>query len=221
MKTSPILDKPSLIAQFKDFILKKSHPCIMAQTVFKMDEYSIKEYNSLGSKETAAEILKDLRNYIDKYDFTSNNFETFIAIFPSENFEDEITFEKALWSQLKTINELDSTPWDSSVANDPTSTKFSFSILGTAFYIVGLHPNSSRKARQAPYPALVFNLHLQFEKLREMGTYQRVKNRIRKRDIKLQGSVNPVLKDFGEASEALQYSGRNVGENWKCPFHQN
>jgi FPC/CPF motif-containing protein YcgG len=27
-----------------------------------------------------------------------------------------------------------------------------------------------------------------------------------------------MLEDFGENSEARQYSGRKVGEEWKCPF---
>jgi FPC/CPF motif-containing protein YcgG len=35
----------------------------------------------------------------------------------------------------------------------------------------------------------------------------------------LQGTVNPMLAEFGEQSEARQYSGRDVGEIWKCPFH--
>lgn len=51
-----------------------------------------------------------------------------------------------------------------------------------------------------------------------MGKYTTVKKRIRKRDKKLQGTINPVLKDFGKDSEAKQYSGRSVGNDWKCPF---
>jgi FPC/CPF motif-containing protein YcgG len=66
---------------------------------------------------------------------------------------------------------------------------------------------------------MIFNLHWQFEKLRDMGVYQRVKKRIRKADEKLQGSINPMLDDFGDSSEARQYSGRAVDSNWKCPFH--
>ncbi|MNR56963.1 YqcI/YcgG family protein [compost metagenome] len=42
---------------------------------------------------------------------------------------------------------------------------------------------------------------------------------IRTRDIALQGSINPVLARFGEASEARQYSGRAVEADWQCPFH--
>jgi FPC/CPF motif-containing protein YcgG len=42
---------------------------------------------------------------------------------------------------------------------------------------------------------------------------------IRARDMKLQGTLNPNLSDFGKQSEARQYSGRAVEQNWKCPFH--
>ena len=75
-------------------------------------------------------------------------------------------------------------------------------------------------ARQSPFPAIVFNLHWQFEKLREMGNYQVVRDRIRQRDEELQGTINPMMEDFGEGSEAKQYSGRKVGKEWKCPFHK-
>ena len=105
------------------------------------------------------------------------------------------------------------------MSDDPKDENFSFSIAGKAFYVVGLHPNSSRKARQSPYTTLTFNLHWQFEKLREMGTYQKVRDRIRDRDVALQGSINPMLEDFGNNSEAKQYSGRKVDKEWKCPFH--
>ena len=204
--------------RFKEFIIKNNHPCIMAQTVFKMDEVTIKNYDALGTRETAQGILKDLEAYLKRYSFASNSFETFIATFPTEEIANELAFEKKLWQQLTYIHTEDTKAWDPTVDKDPESANFSFSILGKAFYIVGLHPNSSRKARQSPYPSLVFNLHHQFEKLREMGTYKKVRNRIRRRDKKLQGTTNPVLADFGDASEALQYSGRNVGKGWECPF---
>lgn len=191
----------------------------MAQTVFKMDQYTIRDYEQMGSAEAASAILKDLQVYLENYNFESKNFETFIATFPNDNFGDEQAFEDALWKQLQQIHELDTVEWDAAVDSNPESSNFSFSILGHAFYIVGMHPESSRIARRAPYPTLVFNLHSQFEDLREMGTYKRVRNRIRKRDKKLQSSINPVLRDFGEASEALQYSGKNNEGNWKCPFH--
>jgi FPC/CPF motif-containing protein YcgG len=41
---------------------------------------------------------------------------------------------------------------------------------------------------------------------------------IRHRDIALQGSTNPMLTDFGEQSEARQYSGRAVDDDWVPPL---
>jgi FPC/CPF motif-containing protein YcgG len=64
----------------------------------------------------------------------------------------------------------------------------------------------------------VFNLHDQFERLREEGRYERMRERIIERDVAIAGSVNPMLARHGEASEARQYSGRKVSENWTCPF---
>lgn len=41
---------------------------------------------------------------------------------------------------------------------------------------------------------------------------------IRAREIDFEGSVNPMLSDFGQQSEARQYSGRAVEDNWEAPF---
>lgn len=205
-------------AEFEDFILVKDHPCLMAQTVFSMDKVDFHEYDNFGSRETAKAILADLKNYIAAYDFESNDFLTFLAAFKGKQDYSEEEFEKTLWDQLQHLHEIDNAPWDEAVSPDPENKNFSFSLGGKAFYIVGLHPNSSRKARQAPYPAIAFNLHWQFEKLREMNTYHMIRDKIRDRDTALQGDINPMLEDFGKRSEARQYSGRKVGEEWKCPF---
>ncbi|MDT0687537.1 guanitoxin biosynthesis heme-dependent pre-guanitoxin N-hydroxylase GntA [Autumnicola psychrophila] len=203
---------------FKNFIITEDHPCVMAQTVFSMDHVDFHSYKHFGSKIAAEEILSDLKDYIAQYDFESKDFFTFIAAFEDNRSFTEEEFEDLLWKQLDFLHEVDDVEWDKNVSDDPQNSNFSFSIGGRAFYIVGLHPNSSRKARQSPYPAIAFNLHWQFEKLREMGTYHTVRNKIRERDSELQGSINPMLRDFGERSEARQYSGRKVGEEWKCPF---
>lgn len=204
--------------EYDDFILGKDHPCLMAQTVFSMDQVDFHEYENFGSRETAKVMLKDLQKYIENYNFDSNDFLTFLAVFKGKKRYSEEKFEKLLWQQLQFLNEEDDSPWDDAVKPDPEDPDFSFSLGGKAFYIVGMHPNSSRKARQTPYPTIAFNLHWQFEKLREMNTYHTVRDKIRERDKDLQGDINPMLEDFGERSEARQYSGRKVGEEWKCPF---
>lgn len=209
----------SLKKRFKEFIVEKDHPCIMAQTVFKMDAIDLHAYDTFGTKKTARKLVADIKKYVDTYDFESNNFVTFLAVFPTAQFKTEVAFEKALWEQLQHIHETDTRTWDETVSSNPTKDTFSFSIAGKAFYVVGMHPKSSRIARQSPFVTIAFNLHWQFEQLREMGSYDTVKERIRERDKALQGSINPMLEDFGNTSEARQYSGRKVEDNWKCPFH--
>ncbi len=65
---------------------------------------------------------------------------------------------------------------------------------------------------------MVFNLHAQFERLRNEGRYEKLRASILQRDEALAGSINPMLSRHGETSEARQYSGRQVGPEWRCPF---
>ena len=108
------------------------------------------------------------------------------------------------------MHDIDATShaWDDAVSSKVGDKQFSFSIASRAFFVVGLHPQSSRLSRQAPFPCLVFNFHNQFEAMRNDGKYARLQDAIRARDVALQGDVNPVLARFGESSEAHQYSGR-------------
>jgi FPC/CPF motif-containing protein YcgG len=132
----------------------------------------------------------------------------------------ESQFENLLWQQLRALHEADSKyfDWDAQVSSNPSDPHFSFSFGGRAFYVIGLHANSSREARRFKWPALVFNPHEQFQRLRADGKWKRMQETIRERDLALQGSINPMLSDFGETSEARQYSGRAVANDWKAPF---
>ena len=67
---------------------------------------------------------------------------------------------------------------------------------------------------------MVFNLHDQFETLRELNRYEKLRGSILERDLALAGSQNPMLARHGTISEARQYSGRAVGEEWQCPYHR-
>ena len=211
--------KKDMKSEYVDWILNKNHPCVMAHTVFTQENVTVKNYGKLGDLRHTEELYHDLLEYIRGYDEESKDFQSFIAVFENSEIFSESEFEKLLWKELDNIHQIDDQPWDPSVSSDPDDDNFSFSIGSKAFYLVGLHPGSSRKARQSPYPSIAFNLHSQFEMLREMGAYQRVKKKIRQRDMDLQGSINPELEDFGNSSEARQYSGKLNKSNWKCPFH--
>ena len=91
-------------AQFKNFIIEENHPCVMAQTVFSMDQVDFHVYDDFGSKNTARKILKDLKAYLNKYDFDSNDFFTFMASFRGRKEYTEKQFEELLWKQLEFIH---------------------------------------------------------------------------------------------------------------------
>lgn len=204
--------------KYRDFVLENNHPCVMAQSLFKSDSYWLRNYGELGQPHGAGLLLEDLESFLREYSPEDRQFFSFIAVFDDISIGEE-GFEKLMWQQLNLLHSLDPEPWDETVSIKPESPNFSFSLLGHAFYIIGMHPNSSRIARRSPRPTMVFNLHSQFEELRKMGAYEQLRNRIRRRDKQIQGNVNPMLADFGSISEARQYSGRRVGASWKCPFH--
>lgn len=205
--------------KFESFIVENDHPCVMAQSVVRQKHYILKEYGELGQQNNVPLLLADLEAYLKDYDFEGSDFFTFVAVFNGEQHFTEKKFEQRLWLQLQLLHENDRANWDTTVSDNPESPEFSFSLLGKAFYLVGMHPNSSRLARQSPSPTIVFNLHFQFEKLRELGGYTTTRDTIRKRDKSKQGNINPMMADFGHGHEAPQYSGRKVKQNWKCPFH--
>ena len=133
----------------------------------------------------------------------------------------ERRFERAVWDRLQSLSDKDEwlgQPVDPRISLDPEDPHFAVSFAGEAFFIVGLHPNASRPARRFEYPAMVFNLHDQFERLRDEGRYDPLRDTIMKRDERLAGTINPMLATHGEASAARQYSGRQVEDGWVCPF---
>ena len=205
-------------------------PCLGAKAAFNDETYALAVYPELGSVESTAGLCRDLVKF-RKFAAVSNSepasplpaterngYATFVAIFRGPLGLDEEQFEELLWEQLRELHRVDVCEWDPDVSQDPNDPHFSFSFAGQAFYIVGLHPNSSRVARRFPWPTLVFNPHEQFERLRADGKWKRMQDAIRARDVALQDSINPMLSDFGEASEARQYSGRAVADDWVAPF---
>ncbi len=133
---------------------------------------------------------------------------------------EEVEFERRLWAELSSVvaTQKDHSPWDPSFSSDPNDKKFCFSFAGSAFFVVGLHPLSSRKARQFPYPTLVFNLYDQFKALMMEGNYERMTNVNRKRELQYQGGLNPMVVTYGNEWESIQFSGANNPPHWKCPY---
>ena len=197
------------------------YPCTGAISVFAQKGYRFGLFPELGCDHAVRAVCHDLYEFCHEFPITDDQLITFIAIFRGPAIESEQHFEDMLWSQLQAMHAIDSDffAWDKSVESDPMNNNFSFSIGGRAMFVIGMHPKASRLARTFKYPTMVFNLHEQFERLRARGKFETMKQIIRAREMTLQGSINPMLKNFGESSEASQYSGRAVSGNWPCPFH--
>jgi len=204
---------------FLDRIARPAFPCVGAKSALAHEGIEFFEAGNLRSGEGDAALLARLQQFAAGA-APDALFVSFVALFPRTPRLDERSFETALWQRLQAMQRLDARAhaWDPSVSADPASPQFSLSLGGRAFYVIGVHPGASRKARRFACAALVFNLHSQFEALREDGRYEKLRAAITERDIAYDGTANPMLKAHGEASEARQYSGRQVGESWRCPF---
>lgn len=223
-----IVDEPrkkaSMIeTEFRAFVAAPEFPCLAGKGVVHRHDYGFGVFGALGDVRTAAELGASLAGFVRNLTADGTEFRAFAAVFPDRAPVNEIAFEQRLWRQLQHLNECNElgVDWDPSVSADPESAQFSFSFAGRALFVVGLHPVSSRLARRFRWPTLVFNPRSQFERLRADGKFEKLRDAVRERDIALQGTPNPNLADFGEHSEARQYSGRATEPEWRCPFHRN
>lgn len=211
-----------LIAEdaFRAFVDDASFPCVAAKAALSRDQMKLFVAGHIACPKDDREILEFIYGFVEEYRSAENNFHTACVIFPESEGLNEAMFERFLWMRLQALSDLDSVqyPYDQRVSPDPHSDQFSFSLKEEAFFVIGLNPDSSREARRFKYPTLVFNPHAQFEELRSLKRYDKMKNIVRKRDVALSGSINPMLQDFGAASEVYQYSGMQYDSNWQCPF---
>lgn len=213
--------------EMKSLVSQKNYPCIAALQSFHRGEYQIGEYQGFGTGQSRLQLAADLRHFIKEVARTRSTYLSFWAVFrdslePLETDLAEERFERNLWDELSWLSTQDSPDagWDQAFSSDPDSDSFCFSFEGKAIFVVGLHPQSSRKGRIFSSPALIFNVYDQFRQLAEEGLYQPMVQQNRKRDLLFQGSINPMAEKYGDDREAIQFSGRNNGTEWKCPFHK-
>lgn len=201
-------------------ILNSKFPCIMAKTVLKKGHISYNELNNLTENDETSVIIKRLYDFVDDYRANPEKLRSFILTLDDPAYANFENFEAVFWKFLKDLNAEDKKQYqhDPRVSSDPNSSDFSFSLKGEAFFILVLHPQSPRLARKFVKPTIVFNLHQQFEDLRNKGLFKKIRNVIRQRDRLLQGFINPMLADFGEKSEVFQYLGRKYELSAPCPL---
>jgi len=210
-------DPQDVVQALTEMVGHPEYPCLGARSVFRRDQARVVVLDDMTDSEGLRKLSAALTAFGSEVQ-PEDQFASLIAVFRAPVPESEEEFEECLWSVLQFLADLDRQEWAEGVSADPTNPHFSFSHAGTAFFVVGLHPLASRVARRAPLPTLVFNLHEQFEALRESDRFEGMRDTIRRRDEALNGTVNPMVDDHGESSEARQYSGREVEPDWVAPL---
>lgn len=214
---------PDLEQRFRSFIQDNAFPCVGAKSALAKGTLDVLIAQDIRSNWDDRRIYDSLMRVVAAYRTDRALFRSFAVLFAGPGDLSEEDFERFLWARAESLTNKDTwlgKPHDNRVSDDPSDPHFSLSFDSEAFFIVGLHPAASRPARRFECPALVFNLHDQFEQLREQGKYEKMREKIIERDVALAGTANPMLARHGELSEARQYSGRLVSESdWRCPFH--
>lgn len=216
-------NEDALISAFKHFVRDSSFPCVGAKSALAQDQIEVVIARDIRSNWDDLRVIDKLIGFAKSYENSPTLFRSFVVIFrePDNLFESQ--FEQHLWERVQSLSDKDSLfgmQTDARASADPSDRRFSLSFGGEAFFVVGLHPKASRPARRFIKPALVFNLHNQFEQLRQEGRYETLRRAILDRDLVLAGSPNPMLSRYGESSEARQYSGRAVDSDWRCPYER-
>ena len=217
---TPALRHPLILA-FEEFVRDPLFPCVGAKAALAKRQMTYVVAHDIRSAWDDLNIHDQILGLVELYRKNPAPFRSLAIIFEDDPELDEEEFEALLWQRLQSLSDKDE--WlgqkpDDRVAHDPNHPEFSMSFGGEAFFIVGLHPQASRPARQFVRPTMIFNLHDQFEKLREANQYEKLKSSILERDVKIAGTINPMLAGHGEVSAARQYSGRAVGSEWRCPY---
>ena len=210
-----------LVERFVDFVSGGTFPCVGAKAALKRGGMRFVVARDFGSAWDDLRIMPALLHLAREYREEPALFQSLVVLFEQGAPADEQAFEARLWERLRSLSDKDE--WlgqrgDPRVAHDPGDPHFAMSFGGEAFFVVGLHPHASRPGRRFELPAMVFNLHDQFETLRADGRYDKLRAMIIDRDVAVAGSVNPMLSQHGVVSSARQYSGRAVEDGWTCPF---
>jgi uncharacterized protein len=210
-----------LAKSFTDWVNDPSFPCVGAKSALAKSQICFVIGRDFASAWDDLSLHQSLVEFAKHYGENKALFQSLVILYEKGIPNDEISFEQQMWDHINSLTKKDTwlgQPADNRVSSDPDDPHFSLSFGGEAFFVVGLHPKASRLARRFIAPAMVFNLHDQFEQLREQQRYDKLREAILSRDEKLAGSRNPMLARHGSVSEARQYSGRVVANDWQCPF---
>jgi FPC/CPF motif-containing protein YcgG len=206
--------------QLRSFLTNDRFSCVAGKAAVSSGAYRFGFYDGFPSKPGTHGLARDLAAFVAEMPHMNARYATFIAVF-NDRCGSEAAFEARLWEQLQALHDVDARyfGWAPGFSNDPADPGFAYSIASHPFFLVAMHPAASRISRRFALPAIAFNSHEQFRRLKATGHFERITSIVRKREIELQGSLKGDLAEHGARSEARQYAGRVTEEDWKCPFH--
>lgn len=208
-------------AGFLGLVEDADFPCLGAKAALAQGNLAIETAGAITAPRDDVRIHDQLVRWSRTPQRDAQTLRSLAVVFAGPRDLGEPAFERALWERLSALTALDRARGhapDPAYSTDPHDPGFALSFGGRAYFAVGLHPHASRRARRAPSPAIVFNLHEQFAELRKADKYERMREVILTRDEAFDGEPNPMIARHGEVSEARQYSGRAVEGDWVCPF---
>lgn len=213
---APQNDPAAVDAHFRAWVLDGRFPCLGASSAVRHGDYILHTCPPLGTEAGAQACLHALDETIAAFPVDSHPVTILVAVFDGPWDVDENKFEEMLWLHLNFLRE--QTPLASMSGSAPLAGRDfedpGFAFADRDFFIVGMHPRASRIARRFRWPTLVFNALTHSQKLRDDGHYDLMRDRIRNRDLRLQGTLNPTL----DLPQLAQFSGRAVGSDWRCPL---
>lgn len=213
--------RDSLRRSITEHIGQSDFPCVGAKSALAQGGLTILPVGAISATSDDLRIHDALLRLGSVDDAGAQSFRSLAVIFAGPQHLSEPDFETALWRRLGALMAEDRErgySYAPGFSDDPDDPHFALSFGGQAMFAVGLHPHASRKARRLPFPAIMFNPHDQFKRLRAEQNYERMREVILTRDADLDGEPNPMVARHGDISEARQYSGRAVGSDWHCPL---
>jgi FPC/CPF motif-containing protein YcgG len=206
--------------EFLAYLSNKNFPCIGAKAAVAKNQMHCLVVEHMACPADDLKILEFIYKFVDSFRQSADHFNSVAIIFKGPEIQTEEEFETLFWKRLQSLADMDAKryPYDTRVEKNPQSANFSFSLKEEALFVIGLHPAQKRASRKFRLPALVFNPHAQFETLRSKNKYESMKKIVRKHELNHQGSINPMLDDFGNSSETFQYSGKQYDAAWQCPL---
>ena len=165
----------AVIERFEAHIRDRNFPCVGAKSALSRQRMQFLVVGDIRCPKDDRTVYRALHDFACAYKANPGPFQSFVVLFETDRALSETEFEAAMWARLQALESMDAADghaYDPRVSPDVDSPDFSLSFAGEAFFVVGLHPGASRRARAFDTTALVFNAHDQFERLRREGRYE-------------------------------------------------